>query len=127
MGFRENATAVVWKVYRKETKAGGEMINLNISTNRKGKDGNYKKDFSGFATVTGAARDKAETLVEGDIIKILSCEVCTNYVASTGKNYTNFYIYDYEVIKKSDKDKNANDTESAFDNFDNDYGSDIPF
>jgi hypothetical protein len=100
MGFRNNAYATVWKKIQRETKNGSPMFQINLTTQKKNKDGSYTKDFSGFASLFGKANEKATDLDEKDVIKILECDVNTNYVKSTGKNYTNFVIFDFEIIKK---------------------------
>lgn len=132
MGFRNNAFATVWKKIERETKTGGTMTQINITTQKKGKDGKYTKDFSGFASLFGKADEKVADLKEKDVIKILECEVNTNYVKATGKNYTNFVIYDFEIVKKGTGGTNPNSSggipDLDEDTFSDDvFGSEVPF
>lgn len=124
MGFRVGSHAQIWGITQKETRTG-ELTTLNITINKRNKDGNYVKDFSGFATLWGKAAEKANSIAERDVIKLLEVDVSTNYVKASGKNYTNFNIYDFEVFKKAENDTPE---PSVFDDIEDiSFGGEVPF
>lgn len=126
MGFRNNARAKVWDVKRRSTKNGGEMVQLNITTSKKDKNGEkFVKDFSGFVTLAGKAKEKANEIGKDDVITLTEVEVTTNYVAAQGKQYTNFTVWDYEMYHKSETSEA--ETTDAFSDFDSDFGTEVPF
>lgn len=81
----------------------GEFGNgrVNVSS-RKDQNSDYVQSFQdGFVNFYGDAYQKAKELnipEKGVAIIILSCDVRNNYVAKTKKMYTNYYIYDFEVL-----------------------------
>lgn len=92
MGFAVNRYAKIWKVERFE-----KYSKVNLSTSAKKKDSDeYDTDFSAFVMLLGKAHAHAETLEDGDRIKITSCEVKTKYDKTKNEKYTNYYLYDYE-------------------------------
>ncbi len=106
--------ATVWSV----EPVSDTCVKGRISTSKKNKDtGNYDNDFSGFVSFLGTvAAKKAACLKEKDKIKLLRVDVSVKYDKEKNRTYTNYNIFDFEVLhggKKTD-DKPA-DAMSAVD------------
>lgn len=84
----------------------GNFANARVSTSRKaGQDGNYETDFQdGFVCLSGEAYKKIKEIEvpdNGISIIITNCDVRSKYVPDKKTTYTNFYIYDFEVVDGS--------------------------
>lgn len=73
-----------------------KLTSLKVSAKGVSKAGNEYTDFKGFVALVGEAHSKAVDLSVGDDIKLLDLGVQTNY--KDGKNYTNFYVSDIEIV-----------------------------
>lgn len=90
--FAVNHTLKIWKSNRYE-----KYHDCQVSSSQKNKStGKYEVTFSGFVRFIGRAHEKRP--LPEQIIKILSCGVKTKYVKERRTNYTNFLIYDYELV-----------------------------
>lgn len=104
MAFRNKAWAKCWKIEEKDGR-----LKARISTSRKIKDSDeYEQDFSGFVDFYGCI-DKAKKLKENDRFQIIECGVTTKYVKETGKEYTNYHIYDLELSDGQQSSKANNE------------------
>lgn len=99
MGFRQNGYMTVWST---ELSKSGNTTRVRLSSSRKNKQTDqYEQDFSGFCTFIGKAHDKAKNLQERDRIKILECDVGTNYDKEKKIEYVNYKVYDFEMADGS--------------------------
>ena len=97
MGFRNGAYAKVWDIDEKYN-----IKKARISISRKNKETNeYETEFNGFAALFGEA--KKVNIVKGDKIKINSCDVTNKYDHDKGVEYTNFAIFECEVVDSTPK------------------------
>jgi len=95
MGFRQGGYCSVWSV---EPGRTGNITKVRLSSSRKNKQTDeYEQDFSGFCTFIGKANEKARGLKEKDRIKILECDVSTNYDKEKKKEYVNYKVFDFEM------------------------------
>lgn len=93
MGFKKGAYAKVWKFENNDDK-----ITVNLSTSRKNKvTGEYTTTFSGFVRVGGDARNKIDESIVNQTIIIGDTDVTTFYDKEKNKNYTTFWLYDFDV------------------------------
>lgn len=78
-------------------------VNVEMSSSRKNKNtGEYETDFSSkFVRFFNKAGDDVQDLQKGDRIKLGECGVTTYYNKDTGKNYTNFMVFDFEKVERS--------------------------
>lgn len=99
MGFKNGAYAKVWSV---ET-VSDVKTKMRISISRKNKVTNeFIEDFSGFVACVGADTAKqAAALKKGDRIKLGGCDVTNRYDAEKKTTYTNFTVFDFEVLESS--------------------------
>jgi hypothetical protein len=119
MAFRNKAWAKCWKIEEKDGR-----LKARISTSRKIKDSDeYEQDFSGFVDFYGCV-DKAKKLKENDRFQILECGVTTKYVKETGKEYTNYHIYDLELSEGQQSSKANNEEDKDETTVDDE---DVPF
>ena len=99
MGFRQGGYMTVWS---SEQSKSGNTTRVRLSSSRKNKQTDqYEQDFSGFCTFIGKAHDKAKNLQERDRIKILECDVGTNYDKEKKVEYVNYKVYDFEMADGS--------------------------
>lgn len=107
MGFRQGSYVTLWG----EPKTGRfeNIIEWRVSASYK-KQGTteYVQDFGGWVEFRGDAYEKAKSLVAGDRIKILQCDVKNRYVKEKNMTYTNFIVYDFENVTR-----NGSQTSSA--------------
>lgn len=97
MGFRNGAYAKIWEI--KPQKDGQRSIDGRLSVSAKDKStGEYKQTFSGFVRFVGAAAEKAKDLTDKDRIRLGDVDVTTNYVKETNTTYTNYTIFDFEIM-----------------------------
>ncbi len=95
MGFHQGGYCHVWSV---ESGKTGKITKVRLSSSRKNKQTDeYEQDFSGFCTFIGKANEKARGLKERDRIKILECDVSTNYDREKQKEYVNYKVFDFEM------------------------------
>ena len=109
--------AKVWKV-----ENCGNYTQLQISTSKKDKDGNYVKDYSGFVRLIGHAHNKAKEISDGDSIKVSNFELTNKYVQARGMTYTNVAIFEIDEIKKAEQQQ-----ESNWENINNMPQEELPF
>lgn len=104
MGLSSNGFwAKVWK-----NEDCGNFSQLQISTSKKNKDGEYKKDYSGFVRLIGHAHNKAKEIAIGDSIKVSNFELTNNYSKERGITYTNVAIFEIDEIKKAEQQQDSN-------------------
>lgn len=96
MGFKNDTYAMVWRV----EPGKGNFTKVQISINRKMKDGSFQKDFGGFCMFIGEAHKKAALIKKGDSIKLLSTDVSNSYNKETKKEYIDFKVFDFELVDK---------------------------
>lgn len=93
MGFRQGAYAKVWKIKR---ESGKKYTDVQISTSKKDKDGNYNTDFSSWVRFIGKAHEDVAKLNDGDRIKLGEVEVTNSYDKAKNVTYTNYAVYTFE-------------------------------
>lgn len=99
MGFRQGSYMSCWSV---EPNDAGTTTRVRLSSSRKNKvSGEYEQDFSGFCTFIGKANEMAAGLQERDRIKILECDVTTNYNKEKGREYVNYKVFDFVMADGS--------------------------
>lgn len=88
--------ATVWSV----DPRSDSLVRGRISINKKNKQTNeYEEDFSGFVSFIGTyAAKKAANLKERDRIKLLRVDVSTKYDKEKNRTYTNYNIFDFNVV-----------------------------
>lgn len=100
MGFRQNCYCTCWA-----DKQTGETVafkeksaRIKVSTSRKGNDGKYVTDFSGYVTFAGAAFEKLRTVAITDKTRLhlTAVDVTNQYDKTTGRSTTTFWCYDFE-------------------------------
>lgn len=96
MSFRNGSYATVWEI----KPMSDTFTKGRISTSRKNKvTGEYETDFSGFVSFIGtAAANKAIKLQERDRIKLNNVDVTTVYNKERRVQYTNFNIFDFDIV-----------------------------
>ena len=117
MGFRQNGFCSVWSIEPSKT---GKTTRVRLSSSRKNRaTGEYEQDFSGFCTFIGKAHDMAQKLQPKDRIKILECDVGTDYDKEKQKEYVNYKVFDFEMADGSTLNGGSNkpnpQKKSAFD------------
>ncbi len=96
MGFRQGGCMSVWST---EESKSGNTTKVRLSSSRKNKTTNeYEQDFSGFCTFIGKAHNMAKNLRPRDRIKLLECDVGTNYDKVKQKEYVNYKVFDFEMV-----------------------------
>lgn len=104
---RSGGLARLWAFEDKGDFGSGRV---NVSS-RKDQNSDYEQQFQdGFVSFFGDAYKKAKELnipEKGVAIIILSCDVKNNYVAKNKKMYTNYYIYDFEVLDATESRASA--------------------
>lgn len=96
MGFRSGAYATVWEITpNSQTRTDGR-----ISISRKNKETDeIVQDFGGFVYFVGtASASKAAGLKAKDRIKLGDVDVSNRYDKETGKTYTSFKIFSFDVV-----------------------------
>lgn len=94
MGFRTGSYMTVWSV---EPSQSGNSTKVRLSSSRKKKDGTgFEQDFSGFCTFIGDANTKARTLKVKDRIKIVSCDVTSEYNREKKMEYITYKVFEFE-------------------------------
>lgn len=121
MGFRTDSYAKVWKI---ENKGNYHNVQLSISKKDKSTD-RYVQDFGGFVRFVGTAHKLAESLKEGDRIKIGSCDVSNTYNKEKNVTYYNFAVFSYESADGSLSSKTNSQTNNNETNTDDD--GELPF
>lgn len=143
MGFRNGAYAKIWYVTDMENGAvikgreypAGNYSFAKVTIGRKNKEtGEYNVDFSdGFVRLVCAAREKAKSLDlptaenfdfnkdKGAYIQISSCDVSHKYVKEYEKTFTNFTIFDFEIVEDNEERSNGNTKKKSYDRTPNDY------
>lgn len=104
MGFRSGAYAKIWSI----EKGKGNYYVADMSTSKKAKDrdGNeiqengktkYETDWSNkFVRLVGTAAKQAETLNNGDSVKIESCDVTSKWSKEQNKEFVNYVIFAFD-------------------------------
>lgn len=95
MGFRTGRWATVWEV----NPMSQTLTKARISTSVKDKmTGEYTNDFSGWVAFIGAdAAQKAVSLQPKTKIRLGDVDVTNKYDKESGKTYTNFSIFSFEL------------------------------
>ena len=92
MGFRSGAYAKVWSC----SKGNGNYYVADMSTSRKTQDGGYENDWSNkFVRLVGEAAEQAESINDGDSVRIGSCDVTNHYDKAKQTLYTNYVIFSF--------------------------------
>ena len=123
MGFRKDSYATVWEVSR----ISDTMTKGRISISRKDKNtGEYVQDFGGFVAFCGTAcARKALALKEKDRIKLGDVDVSNRYDKEKNTTYTNFNIFDFEMVDGSGGAQQSRAQERVVDDGEVDDG--LPF
>lgn len=96
MGFRQGGYMTVWAF---EPGRSGNTTQVRLSSSRKNKQsGEYEQDFSGYCTFIGKAHEAAKNLQPHDRIRLLECDVNTNYDKERKVEYVNYKVFDYEPV-----------------------------
>lgn len=95
MGFQNGAYAKVWEV----KQISDTLTSLRISISVKDKQsGEYVQRFGGFVSCLGTScAAKARNLKQGDRIHLERVDVENRYDKDSGKTYTNFNIWAFEI------------------------------
>lgn len=109
MGFRQGAYCSIWSV----EPGKGNFTKVRLSTSRKNKDGQYEQDFTGFCTFISQAHAKAARLKERDRIKLGDVDVTNSYDKEKKKEYTNFKVFDFEMVDAAGGSANSTGTGQA--------------
>ncbi len=109
MGFGANSYAKLWELENK-----GNYHVASMTTSRKDRDtGEYEKDWGNkFVRLVGQAHEKASSLNGTERIKLLGTNVTNNYNAEKKQEYTNYVVFDFEMVDgtqttKTSPSKNA--------------------
>lgn len=108
MSFRNNAYATLWNM--KDTNSVVRIFDkcadINISTQKKNKEGRYENDFTGIIRCLGDAFKKISAcqLGEKDRVKLINVETTTTYDREKKVKYVNFYCWDLEIVKRKNFD-----------------------
>ena len=98
MGLHNGCWAKVWEV-----KPGERNTILRVSVSRKNKEADeYIEDFTGYLKLVADAQGMAGEIVEGDRIKVGSCDVSTRYDKENKKSYVNYTVFSIEEISHKD-------------------------
>lgn len=96
MGFRTGAFAKVWEI----REVSPAITRVKMSVPRRNKDtGAFETDFSGYVSMIGSARAKADKLRRGDRIRLGDVDVSTYYDRENNKDYTNFKCFSFEFAE----------------------------
>lgn len=95
MGGKYPCRMTIWDVkpYEKSTS-------INMTSSRKGQDGNWVKDFGCYCRFIGEAHKKAKVLKERDTITPKNIDVSVLYNKEKGCNDVNIIIWDFALIDK---------------------------
>ena len=123
MGFRKDAYATIWSVEPKSDT----LTKGRISINRKSKQtGEYEQDFGGFVDFIGtAAAHAAASLKEKDRIRLGDVDVTNKYNKENGVTYTNFKVFSFEMMNKSQTSDTS--PEHSVDDGEVDNSNELPF
>ena len=106
MGFRSGAYAKVWSC----SKGNGNYYVADMSTSRKTQDGGYENDWSNkFVRLVGEAAEQAESINDGDSVRIGSCDVTNHYDKTKQILYTNYVIFSF----MNDDDSGSGNTQRS--------------
>lgn len=104
MGFRSGAFAKIWSI----EKGNGNYYVADMSTSKKAKDRDgkeiqengktkYETDWSNkFVRLVGTAAKQAESLKNGDSVKIKSCDVTSKWSKEQNKEFVNYVIFAFD-------------------------------
>ena len=96
--FSQGAFMKVWEIKGETTSSGKVIYKARMSSSKKNQDGSYITDWSGFATLVGKAAQVAQNIGDGARIKLLNCGVTTNYKKESNTVYTNYSVFDCEIV-----------------------------
>lgn len=124
MGLRISDTyAKLWNIDMKEKYS---VVELSVS--RKNKDGKYETDFSyKFVRFVGTAHQKLQGMTGDERIKILSGDISNHYDKEKNTTYTNYVVFDFEVMSQKQQPEANNDASQGFVNIPNGIDNEIPF
>lgn len=107
MGFRNNTYAKVWRIVHEDN--GYEKLNITIS--RKPPEGQteFIREFNGWCSVYGKAKDKVKCLCEGDQIFLKTVDVTNKYDKGRDVTYVTYKIFDFDTVvsKKPDTESQS--------------------
>lgn len=119
MGFRNGAYASVFAV----KKGKGNWYDVNLVINKKGQDGNYVRDFNGFAMFIGDAAtvigkyDGQNAKDNGNRplarIKLDSVDVSNSYNSEKKTTYTTFKVFNCEEIVQNGQGSQSGKTSAT--------------
>lgn len=104
MGFRSGAFAKIWSI----EKGNGNYYVADMSTSKKAKDRDgkeiqengktkYETDWSNkFVRLVGTAAKQAESLKNGDSVKVKSCDVTSKWSKEQNKEFVNYVIFAFD-------------------------------
>ena len=125
MGLRISDTyAKLWNIDMKEKYS---VVELSVS--RKNKDGKYETDFSyKFVRFVGTAHQKLQGMTGDERIKILSGDISNHYDKEKNTTYTNYVVFDFEVMSQKQQNPTTNNNSSQeFMNIPDNEDNEIPF
>lgn len=125
MGFRTGAFCSCWGEMKRVSPT---LTRGRVSISRKDKNsGEYVQDFGGFVSFIGTAcAQKALKLKEKDRIKLGEVDVTNSYNKETGKEYTNFNVYGFEMASGSNSGNGNSNRAASVDDGDPGEGE-LPF
>lgn len=105
--FGKDSYAKIWKI-----TDNGKYSTVELSTSKKNREGEYETDFSSkFVRFVGKAHTLAAQLNGNEKIRLGSCGVTNKFDKERQKAYTNFIVFDFELVdgkeKKDITSKNA--------------------
>lgn len=107
MGFKNNCFCTVWsnKAINKVIDKHEKYAEVQVTTSKKNKEGQYETDFTGKVRFVGEAFNKIKDieLAEKDRIKLLEVEVTNKYDKERRTTYTNYVCWDFECVDKPTK------------------------
>ena len=102
MGFRNNTYAKVWRISHEDNG----YIKLNISISRKPPEGQteFIKEFNGWCSIYGKAKEKIQNICEGDQIFLKSVDVTNKYNKDKDFTFVNYKIFDFDPVASNKLD-----------------------
>lgn len=109
MGFRDGAYATVWEITDE-----GKYASVRLSISRKDKQsGEYKTDFNSIVRFVGDAYQKIKGNPSRTRIRLGSCDTTNKYDKEKEKLYTNYTVFDCEIVNGQPKQEDSNNLAST--------------